>query len=124
MHRPERLIATLEPWLAYPELGDCRWSAFGQSNQQEVFFRAAGRLRFLNDMKFQLRDTLPLEHWLIVASLEQGLRLTEQFHSRWDCLNTEQGILTIPLSKSGKTSPRYSDRCCAWEIVKGLLLDA
>jgi integrase len=40
---------------------------------------------------------------MVAFSLETGLRLSEQFHARWDCLNTEQGILTIPMSKSGKT---------------------
>ena len=32
-----------------------------------------------------------------------GLRLSEQFRARWDCVDLEQGILTVPLSKSGRT---------------------
>ncbi|MEP7153941.1 MAG: site-specific integrase, partial [Nitrospira sp.] len=52
-------------------------------------------------------------------ALETGLRLTEQFHSRWDCLNTEQSILTIPLSKSGKTRHVILTDA-ALDIVKGL----
>ena len=69
------------------------------------FAEPTGLLRFLSDAEIStLRDRLSPEYWSIVAfSLETGLRLTEQFHARWDCLNTEQGILTIPLSKSGKT---------------------
>ncbi|MBX3339721.1 MAG: site-specific integrase [Nitrospira sp.] len=56
--------------------------------------------------------------WLSLSK-PLGLRLTEQFHSRWDCLNTEQGILTIPLSKSGKTRHVILTDA-ALEIVKGL----
>lgn len=79
----------------------------------KFFSEPAGRLRFLSDREISnLRETLTPEHWSIVAfALETGLRLTEQFHSRWDCLNTEQGILTIPLSKSGKTPPCHSHGC-------------
>ena len=87
----------------------------------KFFSEPVGRLRFLSDMEISsLRDTLPPEHWSIVAfALETGLRLTEQFHSRWDCLNTEQGILTIPLSKSGKTRHVILTDA-ALDIVKGL----
>ncbi len=69
------------------------------------FPEPTGRLRFLTEAEIaRLREYLSPEHWAVVAfSLETGLRLSEQFHARWDCLNTEQGILTIPLSKSGKT---------------------
>jgi integrase len=69
------------------------------------FPEPTGRLKFLTEAEIsRLRENLSPEHWAVVAfSLETGLRLSEQFHARWDCLNTEQGILTIPLSKSGKT---------------------
>ena len=69
------------------------------------FPEPTGRLKFLTEAEIaRLREYLSPEHWAVVAfSLETGLRLSEQFHARWDCLNTEQGILTIPLSKSGKT---------------------
>ena len=69
------------------------------------FPEPTGRLKFLAEGEIaRLREYLSPEHWAVVAfSLETGLRLSEQFHARWDCLNTEQGILTIPLSKSGKT---------------------
>ena len=71
----------------------------------KFFPEPTGRLRFLTDAEIALlREELPPEHWSLVAfSLETGLRLSEQFHARWDCINMEQGILTIPLSKSGKT---------------------
>ena len=69
------------------------------------FPEPTGRLKFLTEAEIaRLREYLSPQHWAVVAfSLETGLRLSEQFHARWDCLNTEQGILTIPLSKSGKT---------------------
>jgi integrase len=87
----------------------------------KFFSEPAGRLRFLSDKEISnLRDTHTPEHWSVVAfALETGLRLTEQFHSRWDCLNTEQGILTIPLSKSGKTRHVILTDA-ALEIIKGL----
>ena len=70
------------------------------------FFREPqGRLRFLSDGEIaRLRETMTPEHWPLVAfALETGLRLNEQFKARWDCVDTERGILTIPLSKSGRT---------------------
>lgn len=69
------------------------------------FFREPqGRLRFLSDGEItRLRETMTSEHWPLVAfALETGLRLNEQFKARWDCVDTERGILTIPLSKSGR----------------------
>ncbi len=64
-----------------------------------------GRLRFLSEAEIsRLREVMAPEHWSIVAfALETGLRLTEQFNARWDCADLERGILTIPLSKSGRT---------------------
>ena len=64
-----------------------------------------GRLRFLSEAEIaRLRENMASEHWPSVAfALETGLRLTEQFKARWDCVDFERGILTIPLSKSGRT---------------------
>jgi len=46
------------------------------------------------------------DDWTIVAfALETGPRLSEQseqFNARWDCVDTEVGVLTVPLSKSVK----------------------
>jgi integrase len=70
--------------------------------------------------KYPACTILAPEHRLIAAfELETGIRLTEQFHSRWDCLNSEQGILTIPLSKSGKTRHVILTDA-ALDIAKGL----
>jgi integrase len=71
----------------------------------KFFPEPAGRLRFLSEGEIsRLREKLAPEHWPLVAfALETGLRLSEQFHARWDCVNIEQGVLTVPLSKSGRT---------------------
>jgi integrase len=71
----------------------------------KFFPEPAGRLRFLSDAEIaRLREVLAPEQWPIVAfALETGLRLSEQFKARWDCVDLERGILTIPLSKSGRT---------------------
>jgi integrase len=85
------------------------------------FPEPTGRLRFLSEAEIEkLREYLSPEHWAIVAfALETGLRLSEQFQARWDCLDTERGILTIPLSKSGKTRHvMLTDAALA--IVRGL----
>ena len=71
----------------------------------KFFHEPQGRLRFLSDGEItRLRETMTPEHWALVAfALETGLRLNEQFKARWDCVDLDQGILTIPLSKSGRT---------------------
>ena len=85
------------------------------------FPEPTGRLRFLSEAEIEkLRDHLSPEHWAIVAfALETGLRLSEQFQARWDCVDIEHGILTVPLSKSGKTRHvMLTDAALA--IVRGL----
>ena len=71
----------------------------------KFFPEPTGRLRFLSEGEIsRLREKLAPDHWSVVAfALETGLRLSEQFHARWDCVNLEQGVLTVPLSKSGRT---------------------
>jgi integrase len=70
------------------------------------FFREpVGRLRYLSNGEItRLRETMAATDWPIVAfSLETGLRLSEQFKARWECVELERGVLTVPLSKSGRT---------------------
>jgi integrase len=44
------------------------------------------------------------DDWKIVAfAVETGLRRGEQFHLRWDHVDLENGILTMPLPKGGRT---------------------
>lgn len=65
----------------------------------------SGRLRFMSDPELcRLHDQMQAEDWkVVVFALETGLRLSEQFKARWDCIDMEHGILTVPLSKSGRT---------------------
>jgi integrase len=71
----------------------------------KFFPEPMGRLRFLSEGEIvRLEEVVDPAHWPIIAfALETGLRLSEQFHARWDCVDTERGILTVPLSKSGRT---------------------
>jgi integrase len=71
----------------------------------KFFPEPAGRLRFLSDTEIErLRESAVPEHWNCIAfALNTGLRLTEQFQARWDCVDVDRGILTIPLSKGGRT---------------------
>ncbi len=71
----------------------------------KFFPEPSGRLRFLSDLEIaRLKKSMSPEHWPLVAfALETGLRLSEQFYARWDCVDLERGILTVPLSKSGRT---------------------
>ena len=71
----------------------------------KFFPEAAGRLRFLSDVEIsRLKASMTPDLWMPVEfALETGLRLSEQFQARWDCVDLERGILTVPLSKSGRT---------------------
>lgn len=64
-----------------------------------------GRLRFLSDEEIgRLKEAMTPEDWVIVQfALETGLRQSEQFKARWEWVDLERGILTIPHSKSGRT---------------------
>ena len=64
-----------------------------------------GRLRYLSDDEIcSLEETMAPEDWLVVAfALETGLRQAEQFKARWEWVNFEARIITIPRSKSGRT---------------------
>jgi len=64
-----------------------------------------GRLRFLSEEEIKtLKEKMAPDDWKMVAfSLETGLRQSEQFKARWEWIDMERGILTIPHSKSGRT---------------------
>lgn len=64
-----------------------------------------GRLRFLSGGEIaRLQEIMSPEDWPIVQfALETGLRQSEQFKARWEWVDMERGILTIPHSKSGRT---------------------
>jgi len=63
------------------------------------------RTRFLTDVELtQLENAMPVPDWKLVAfAIETGLRREEQFRLRWDQVDLESGIVTIPLPKGGKT---------------------
>ena len=69
------------------------------------FFAEAKRTRFLNDVELDQLATLmqPGDWPLIAIAVETGLRRGEQFGLRWDQADMENGVLTIPLPKGGRT---------------------
>lgn len=69
------------------------------------FFAEAQRTRFLSDDELaQLKGLMETEDWKLVAlAVETGLRREEQFKLRWDQVDLENDVLTIPLPKGGKT---------------------
>lgn len=63
------------------------------------------RTRFLNEEELtQLEQLMLPEHWRLVAfAVETGMRRDEQFRLRWDQVDLEARIATLPLPKGGKT---------------------
>jgi integrase len=77
--------------------------------------------RFFSDDELNtLKKEIPAPDWkLIEFAVETGLRREEQFRLRWDQVDLETAILTIPLPKGGKTRHvPLSDR--ALEILRAL----
>lgn len=69
------------------------------------FKEPPGRIRFLSPgEELRLREVMGEIHWPYVEfALNTGLRQSEQFNLRWEHVNMEARILTIPRSKSGET---------------------
>jgi integrase len=69
------------------------------------FFPEVNRTRFLNDDELhRLQNVMSAEDWKLVAfAIETGLRQGEQFPLRWDQVDLENGVLTIPMPKGGRT---------------------
>ncbi|MGH2360420.1 MAG: tyrosine-type recombinase/integrase [bacterium] len=65
----------------------------------------ATRTRFLTDAELSgLRNVMARADWQLVAfAVETGLRRGEQFSLRWDQVDLENGVLTLPLPKGGRT---------------------
>ena len=70
-----------------------------------TFFPEHNNTRFLNDEELtRLRNVMPTDKWAWVAlAIETGLRQTEQFSLQWKWVDLDNSVLTIPMSKSGKT---------------------
>ncbi|MBS0158599.1 MAG: site-specific integrase [Nitrospira sp.] len=68
-------------------------------------FPEVRKTRFYSDAELMsLRNVLARRDWEMVAfAVETGLRREEQFSLRWDCVDLENRVLTIPLPKGGKT---------------------
>ncbi len=59
---------------------------------------------FTEEELFRLKNVMAPQDWEKVAfAVETGLRREEQFSLRWDCVDLENAVLTIPLPKGGKT---------------------
>jgi integrase len=71
----------------------------------KLFRRPNARLRFLSEgEETRLKEVMAPHHFRVVRfALLTGLRRGEQFRIRWECADLENRVLTIPLSKSGKT---------------------
>jgi integrase len=69
------------------------------------FLPEAKRTRFFSETELMaLRNAMAPVDWALVAfAVEAGLRRGEQFNLRWDQVDLENGLLTLPLPKGGRT---------------------
>ena len=69
------------------------------------FFPEVKRTRWLAGIELErLQGVMQPSDWKLVAfAIETGLRRGEQFRLRWDQVDLENGVLTLPLPKGGKT---------------------
>ncbi len=69
------------------------------------FFPEANRTRFLTSEELErLRGVMLPNDWKLVAfAVETGLRRGEQFTLRWNQVDLENEVLTLPMPKGGKT---------------------
>ncbi len=69
------------------------------------FLPEASTTRFLSDDELaRLRGMMSPDHWqLVVFAIETGLRREEQFLLKWNQVDLENGVLTLPLPKGGRT---------------------
>jgi len=69
------------------------------------FFPEVKRTRFLTSEELdRLRGVMIPEDWKLVAfAIETGLRRGEQFQLQWNQVDLENGVLTLPMPKGGKT---------------------
>jgi integrase len=69
------------------------------------FFSEANRTRFLTSEELdRLRGVMSPDDWKLVAfAVETGLRRGEQFSLRWNQVDLENEVLTLPMPKGGKT---------------------
>jgi integrase len=70
-----------------------------------TFFPEANKTRFLNVEELRrLHGVMKPVDWRLVAfAIETGLRQGEQLSCRWDQIDFENGMVTLPLPKGGRT---------------------
>ncbi len=70
----------------------------------KLFKENNARVRFLTEEEEnKLRVEMTAENWwFVVLALNTGLRQAEQFNLRWEHVNFDTGIITIPRSKNGE----------------------
>lgn len=70
-----------------------------------TFFPEQNRTRFLSDEELiHLKGILAPDDWKLVAfAIETGLRQGEQFPLRWEWVDLENSVITIPMSKGKRT---------------------
>jgi integrase len=68
-------------------------------------FPEVSATRYLSDEELlRLQGVMAPQDWAVVAlAIETGLRREEQFRLRWDHVDLEAGLLTLPMPKGGKT---------------------
>ena len=68
-------------------------------------FPEVTKTRFVSEEELiRLQGVMAPKDWKLVAlAVETGLRREEQFRLRWDQVDLEVGLLTLPLPKGGKT---------------------
>ena len=71
----------------------------------QFFKEPKGRTVFLSEAdEAKLKEVFPPEFWPFVEfAIHTGLRQSEQFHLRWEDIDTASRVLTVPVSKSGET---------------------
>ncbi|MBZ5643431.1 MAG: site-specific integrase [Acidobacteriia bacterium] len=70
---------------------------------------SSGRVRFLlpkEEVKLRkvIREKFPQREPELDLALNTGLRLSEQYGARWDDVDFERRVFTVPLDKGGQTS--------------------
>ena len=70
-----------------------------------TFFPESNRTRFLSDEELsRLKAHMDANDWKLVAfAIETGLRQGEQFPLRWEWVDLENSVLTIPMPKGKRT---------------------
>lgn len=105
-NQPEAI--TLRAWIDRCLEGFTHLRGYRNQKRYGRWWKLVLGKRLLTDLTTEeiarLQEIMSPEDWPIVQfALETGLRQSEQFKARWEWVDMERGILTIPHSKSGRT---------------------